>query len=207
MYKKNHSALLFTTHIGISLISALGITLALFMLMKALIFTDMKAPIESPPVPIPNIHSEGPPKIVPNFPKIDKPEDTETPPEPQITEETFDGTIEITLPNNLVNIPTGPVTLQLQSGRFPIAQLLSAPKYPISAINRNIEGWVDVQYDITKFGTTENIRAVQAQPKGVFERSALAAVKRWRYQPLIDNNGKAQAFKGLSKRVVFEMAK
>ena len=33
-----------------------------------------------------------------------------------------------------------------------------------------------------------DVRVVSAEPAGTFDRAAIAAVKRWRYEPLVVNN-------------------
>jgi TonB family protein len=57
------------------------------------------------------------------------------------------------------------------------------PAYPTGARELGVEGWVLVQYDITRAGRTERLIARAAQPAGVFEASALDAVASWTYQP------------------------
>jgi protein TonB len=57
------------------------------------------------------------------------------------------------------------------------------PAYPPGAAARGIEGFVVVRLWIGTQGEVTRADAVQAQPRGVFERAALAAVRRWKYQP------------------------
>jgi TonB family protein len=61
----------------------------------------------------------------------------------------------------------------------------SAPQYPQSAREKGIEGWVDVQFTVTTDGTLSEVTIVGAQPVGVFEASALEAVRHWRYAPVL----------------------
>lgn len=58
----------------------------------------------------------------------------------------------------------------------------AAPRYPLSARNRRIEGRVQVAFTIQPDGTVADARAVSAQPQGVFEEAALAAASRWRFE-------------------------
>jgi len=61
-----------------------------------------------------------------------------------------------------------------------IARLLAVnPQYPSSA--SGIEGFVDVSFTVTALGRVENATVTAAEPKGVFEQAALAAISRWRY--------------------------
>ena len=60
-----------------------------------------------------------------------------------------------------------------------------APEYPQSARERGIGGWVDVQFTVQADGALNEVTVVGAQPAGVFEQSALDAVRHWRYQPMV----------------------
>jgi len=55
------------------------------------------------------------------------------------------------------------------------------PKYPPSAASSGIEGFVEVSYTVTALGRVENAVVTAAEPPGVFEQTALAAISRWRY--------------------------
>jgi TonB family protein len=60
-----------------------------------------------------------------------------------------------------------------------------APNYPVRAREREIEGWVDLEFTVTKDGATSDAVVRGAEPAGVFDRAALDAVKRWRYEPRV----------------------
>jgi protein TonB len=59
------------------------------------------------------------------------------------------------------------------------------PEYPQSAREHGIGGWVDVQFTVQADGALNEVTVVGAQPAGVFEQSALDAVRHWRYQPMV----------------------
>ncbi len=63
----------------------------------------------------------------------------------------------------------------------PLARV--SPVYPPSAERRGIEGWVKVAFTIAEDGTVVDPRVVGADPRGVFDRAALRAISKWRYQP------------------------
>jgi TonB family protein len=54
-------------------------------------------------------------------------------------------------------------------------------EYPREARLRGTEGWVDVEFTILPNGTTEDLIVRDAQPKELFDASALQAVKRARF--------------------------
>jgi TonB family protein len=60
-----------------------------------------------------------------------------------------------------------------------------APSYPARARERGTEGWVDLEYTVATDGATRDAIVRAAEPQGVFDRAALDAVKRWRYEPRV----------------------
>lgn len=59
------------------------------------------------------------------------------------------------------------------------------PKYPRSAANRGIEGWVELIFVVNGNGKVENVRVLDASPRGVFEDAAVNAISKWIYAPFI----------------------
>lgn len=58
------------------------------------------------------------------------------------------------------------------------------PDYPMRAAERGVEGDCLVTFDVTPDGVTTNIRIMDCS-SSLFERNAIRAVERWRYQPKI----------------------
>lgn len=58
------------------------------------------------------------------------------------------------------------------------------PDYPMRAAERGVEGVCVVTFDVTPDGITTNIRIMDCD-SSLFERNAIRAVERWRYQPKI----------------------
>jgi TonB family protein len=57
------------------------------------------------------------------------------------------------------------------------------PVYPEIFRPRNLTGSVTVEFTVKPDGSTSEISVKTAQPPGVFDRAAIEAVQRWRYQP------------------------
>jgi protein TonB len=57
------------------------------------------------------------------------------------------------------------------------------PTYPFRAKRRGVEGKVVVRFLVDKLGRVSQSSVVQAEPEGVFEQSALKAVRQWRFEP------------------------
>jgi TonB family protein len=63
----------------------------------------------------------------------------------------------------------------------PISQ--PQPQYPRRALEAEKEGFVRLRITIGPDGSVVDATVVDARPSGWFERAAVDAVKRWRYQP------------------------
>src|SRR3546814_7216799 len=59
-----------------------------------------------------------------------------------------------------------------------------SPRYPIAAEQSGQEGLVLVELTVATNGTVSAAHVVKAEPAAVFDDAALAAVKRWRFQPV-----------------------
>lgn len=64
------------------------------------------------------------------------------------------------------------------------------PVYPPRATRDEVEGYVTLRFVVTETGSVENPEVLRSEPPGVFDRAAMRAVMRWKFQPHI-RNGKA----------------
>lgn len=189
------------------LLSALTVTFCLLYAMYQLVHNEYPLQLAKPTPPIPPIVMD-----------IDR--DI-----PTITEEPPVRPVEQTPPPVIKTIE--PLEVQIKSGlnfgetpvsvkppvdpgfgfagqMVPIIRI--APQYPQAAAARGLEGYVDVMFDVTAMGTTENIRILEAVPSTIFNRSVLKAVKGWRYKPNVVD-GSPVATPNVRDRVRFNMEK
>lgn len=67
-------------------------------------------------------------------------------------------------------------------------------QYPSKAKRRNIEGFVKARLQVNEKGTVDSVEIVEAKPKGVFERSAIRALYKYKFKPqMIDGKPQPQA--------------
>ncbi|GAB3066388.1 energy transducer TonB [Stenotrophomonas tumulicola] len=59
-----------------------------------------------------------------------------------------------------------------------------APRYPTEALRSNTSGEVLVELTVGTDGSVTNARVLRATPARTFDREALNAVKRWRFEPV-----------------------
>jgi len=57
------------------------------------------------------------------------------------------------------------------------------PVYPYRAQQSGIEGFVTLRFSVNPEGGVQDVEVVEAKPKRQFERSAIQAINKWRYQP------------------------
>jgi periplasmic protein TonB len=55
--------------------------------------------------------------------------------------------------------------------------------YPADARRAGLTGWVQVEFVVNADGSVRSARAIEAQPKGVFEASAVLAAQRCKFKP------------------------
>ncbi len=72
---------------------------------------------------------------------------------------------------------------KISTNLIPLSRI--PPRYPMRAANRRIEGWVKIEFTITEQGTVKDAVVVDAQPKKIFNRAALQAIKRWKFKAKI----------------------
>jgi protein TonB len=90
------------------------------------------------------------------------------------------------------------------SDRNCVPQVRIQPDYPIQARQKGIEGWVDVKFTVGADGSVHNPVVVNADPKDIFDRAAIQAVKGWKYNPKIED-ARAVECRGLKVRVRFKL--
>ena len=78
------------------------------------------------------------------------------------------------------------MTMSAGSDRDVIPLVRINPDYPPRALQRGLEGWVQVQFTITPTGTVKDAIVVNAEPKNIFDDAALKAIARWRYNPKVE---------------------
>ena len=78
------------------------------------------------------------------------------------------------------------------------------PLYPQRAAQRGIEGWVEVEFTISAAGTVMLPRVINYHPSTIFNRAALKAIRKWKYNPKIEE-GKAVERPGVTVRLTFEL--
>ena len=189
---------------SLSFINALFITTALLALMYSLIRSqdpaltfpeknlplDWVEPRQDSPVEV-ELAKPKPPKLIDPAPKIIKPIDEKP---IAIIEE------QIAIP-----IFSGPPVIDIKGGAGQLNLAFAVPpSYPVRMASRGIEGYVVVAFSVSASGTVFDPYVVEAEPNNGFNKAALEAIKRFKYQPRTVA-GKGVATDGQFYKFVFEL--
>jgi protein TonB len=113
------------------------------------------------------------------------PPDQPPPPPPQLTARTAAAealTTDFSMPNVSVptNISGGPFLAE-NSELIPVVRI--APQYPRAAARAGLSGWVRLQIVVNPDGSVRQARAIEAEPRCLFEAAAVTAAMRGRFRP------------------------
>tara|TARA_B100000902_G_C27187165_1_gene851961 strand:+ start:401 stop:781 length:381 start_codon:yes stop_codon:yes gene_type:complete len=91
------------------------------------------------------------------------------------------------------------------SARPPVLLAAAGPIYPEHARLQQIEGFVTLAYDLTVSGNVVNVRVLDSVPAGVFDTSAVNAVRDWRFLPM-QHNGQSIPVTNQRSTLTFKLA-
>ena len=194
--------------------SALGtfaVVFTLFWIMQSLIHSDEVQLSDPNSLKLPDfvrikqaedINRREPPPEKP-------PQPDEPPPEPpppsmdDVTPEAQTMAVSAGAVNTNINLNASGFGLAPSDGEYlPIVKV--QPVYPRRALSRGIEGYVIVEFTVTKQGTTRDVRVVEAKPNGIFDRAAIQAAGKFKYKPRVVD-GEAIEVPGVQNKITFEI--
>ncbi len=193
----------------ISMLTAFVVVFSLFYLMQHLIATaDRSLDEESAGSLLEFIRVPEVEEIVRPQPPKKPPPPEEPPPEPpppqldNLTPEADMITVSSVNVSAGISLDRGGFGLSNDGEYLPIVKV--RPIYPNRALSRGIEGYVIVQFTVTKQGTTKDAVIVKSQPKGYFERAAIQAAGKFKYKPRVID-GVAIEVPGVQNKITFEI--
>ncbi|TQV77637.1 energy transducer TonB [Exilibacterium tricleocarpae] len=195
---------------------ALATTFGLLFLMHTLIAANMGEPEEVEERKIADITMpETEIETQYDTEKPDKPEDPEEPP-PDLPEPEFDtpdvnpDALNMSAPRIAANLKVGGIGGFSSDGEYlPIVKV--QPRYPNRALSRGIEGYVIVEFTVTKSGAVRDPVVIEAvdtrgNPTTIFNSSALKAALKFKYKPRVID-GEPVEVPGVRNKITFAIAK
>ncbi len=143
--------------------------------------------------------------------KPQKPELDDTPP-PEVPEQAFDqidgnATVgQLGAPSEVatdLDLSIGAGLAASDGEYLPIVKV--APRYPRAALSRGLEGYVILEYTVTKSGTVRDPVVIESS-SSIFDSSAIDSAKRYKYKPRVVD-GEAIEVPGVQTRIVFQLQK
>jgi len=188
--------------------AAVCVTFFLLWAMQALISVqgELSDAIRSPSVDFIRLKRDTTPEAKKREPpKREKPEQPPPPPDISMSKASLNAGDGIGAIVPIID-PTGALDVAGGAGadRDVVPLVRIDPNYPMRARQRGIEGWVLLEFSISKTGTIKNPKVISSHPGTIFDRSALNAVRKWKYNPKI-KNGAAVERSGVRVRLDFEM--
>lgn len=80
------------------------------------------------------------------------------------------------------------------------------PKYPSTALRREMEGWVLLEFTVDEMGFVRNPKIVDGGGGGIFHKPAMEAAKDFRYAPKFVD-GQPVAVVGIRNRIIFSIGR
>lgn len=182
-------------------------TVGIVYLMVQLIATNDSGFVEREPIDISDTWRVPDEIVVTKIDHKPEPPPVVTPPPPRPP---MDRTIEDAGPMEyalIAPVKAGPGILRsptlLDGEQIPIVKV--APVYPNRAVQRGIEGYVVLSFTITSTGATTDALVIESIPKGIFDKAALGAVRKFKYKPKVVD-GAAQSVYNVQHKLTFELA-
>jgi len=138
--------------------------------------------------------------------KPEKPPEPETPPEMPTPNQadSFDNSMAVSMsaPTVEANLSVGGVGFGVSDGEYlPIVKV--APVYPARALSRGLEGYVIVEFTVTRQGTVRDVTVVESS-SSLFERAAMDAALKFKYKPRVIA-GEPVEVPGVQNKITFEI--
>ncbi len=184
------------------------VTFVLFMIMQAVIANDGAKLEEGAKGKLLDLVRLEPNEDVQTKQRKPKPPPPPDEPPPDMPKPTFDSSdvsqgVDIGSVDVNVDMNVGGGGFSSDGEYLPIVKV--APVYPRRAQTRGIEGYVLLQFTVTKTGAVVDPVVVEAQPPGIFDRAAMNAALKFKYKPKVVN-GEPIDVAGVLHRLTFELA-
>jgi periplasmic protein TonB len=187
-----------------------GVTFALLFIMQLLIATGRGAITEATNV-----------RIL-DFVRVERENRVETkqqkpqkPPEPEKAPDIPSPDASTDLSGNAIAVSMSAPTISAQMGNvgvgfgvsdgeyLPIVKV--APIYPARAASRGLEGYVIVEFTVTRTGTVKDVTVVESS-NSIFERAAVDAAYKFKYKPRVID-GEPVEVPGVRNKITFVLEK
>ena len=193
---------------GISMALGAAVTTVLFFIMQAVIASDeakLDEGAKGKLLELVRLEDDEEIQTKQRKPKPPPPPDEPPPdmPKPEFESSDISQGMDIGVVDVNVNLNVGGGGFSSDGEYLPIVKV--APVYPRRAQTRGIEGYVVLEFIVTKTGAVRNPYVIEAKPPGIFDRSAISAALKFKYKPKVVN-GEPIDVAGVRNRITFELS-
>ena len=184
-------------------------TVGLFLVMQALIKSDRSPFTDAPTgriVDFVRLLDDQPIEMKQRKPPPPPPVDEPPPDMPRPELESTDTNFGVDISGvdvGIGNVSIGTGGYSTDGEYLPIVKV--KPIYPRRAQTRGIEGYVLLEFTVTKTGAVADPRVIESEPPGIFDRAAVNAALKFKYKPKVVN-GEPIDVAGVPHRITFELA-
>ena len=192
---------------GIGVALGAVITFLLFMIMQAVIATDganLDEGAQGKLLDIVRLQEDEDIEIKQRKPKPPPPPDEPPPdmPKPDFDSSDVSQGVEVGQVDVNVDLNIGSGGFSSDGEYLPIVKV--NPIYPRRAQTRGIEGYVLLEFIVTRTRAVREQTVIEAKPPGIFDRAAINAALKFKYKPKVVN-GEPIDVAGVQNRIVFEL--
>lgn len=198
----------------VSIIIGAAVTFGLFAFMAFLVGGGAQRAETSAETPVIEITMDRQDSKAQNKPRVvpKPPPPPEQPQKPEATPPESSSNIDTAMSFNMGGVEAGGPSTGFKLGNMmtrdgdatPIVRI--EPQYPIAAARDGKEGWVQLRFTINELGGIDDVEVIQAEPKRLFDKEAIRALKKWKYKPKIVD-GKPLKQPGMTVQLDFTLDK
>ena len=215
---------MFAIRVGLSMVLAMIITLALFYLMQALISGSRSAMTKDESIHLVDfVRVKQPMHVETKQPEAQKPPPADQPPPP--VQQQFNQ-VSVSKVSYSVAQPDLKVAPEIKGSGFDISDgeylpiVKVQPMYPQRALSRGLSGWVIVRFTVTAEGTVRDPVVVQNcawisgpkkkgedchdSPNSIFNSASIRAALKFKYKPQVID-GKPVPTAGVENKITFDL--
>lgn len=103
-----------------------------------------------------------------------------------------------------ISLGDGPIMGKAAADTDAVPMVRVNPMYPPEARQQRLEGWVRMEFSISKSGSVMNAKVLSSKPPGIFDEAALKAISKWKYKAKVVDGERVERH-GIKVKLKFEL--
>lgn len=97
--------------------------------------------------------------------------------------------------------------IDMGKGKNPQPVYRAPTNYPVDLYRQKVEGDVEIAYSLDRNGAITDARVATSTPARVFDQAALESFRKWRFTPMLDENGNPVSASGFRFTLAFRLGR